>query len=47
MGGPADPLPVMIRTREYGPELYAAVGYLEDEERQRRSEADRSALFGE
>ncbi|MFQ5408773.1 MAG: ATP-binding protein [Anaerolineales bacterium] len=45
--GHAVPMPVVIRTREYGPELYAAVGYLEDEERQRRSEADKSALFGD
>ncbi|HJW83530.1 MAG TPA: ATP-binding protein, partial [Anaerolineae bacterium] len=29
--GHAVPMPVVVKTREYGPELYAAVGYLDDE----------------
>jgi len=45
--GHAVPMPVVVKTREYGPELYAAVGY-EDEPRAReKRKAAKSALYGE
>ena len=44
--GHAVPMPVVIRTREYGPELYAAVGYKDGEERARRTNSDKAALYG-
>ena len=44
--GHAVPMPVVIRTREYGPELYTAVGYMDGEERTRRTNSDKAALFG-
>ena len=44
--GHAVPMPVVIRTREYGPELYAAVGYMDGKERTRQTNSDKAALFG-
>ncbi len=45
--GHAVPMPVVVKTREYGPELYAAVGYLDDEAAKKKREKDKKALFGE
>ncbi len=45
--GHAVPMPVVVKTREYGPELYAAVGYLDDESAKKKREKDKKALFGE
>ena len=45
--GHAVPMPVVIRTREYGPELYGAVGYLEPEAAREKRKRDKSALFGD
>jgi uncharacterized protein len=45
--GHAVPMPVVIKTRPYGPELYADVGYLDDEAARERRKQDRSALFGD
>jgi DNA helicase HerA-like ATPase len=45
--GHAVPMPVVIKTREYGPELYAAVGYLDEAARREKSQKGRKALFGE
>ncbi len=45
--GHAVPMPVVVKTREYGPELYAAVGYLDDEAAKKKREKDKKAVFGE
>ena len=45
--GHAVPMPVVVKTREYGPELYAAVGYLDDAAAKKKREKDKKALFGE
>ncbi len=45
--GHAVPMPVVIKTREYGPELYAAVGFLDEPARKERSQKDRKTLFGD
>jgi uncharacterized protein len=45
--GHAVPMPVVIKTREYGPELYAAVGFLDEGARKEKSKKDMKALFGE
>jgi len=45
--GHAVPMPVVVKTRDYGPELYAAVGYLDDEAAKKKREKDKKALFGE
>jgi hypothetical protein len=45
--GHAVPMPVVVKTREYGPELYAAIGYLDDEAAKKKREKDKKALFGE
>jgi hypothetical protein len=45
--GHAVPMPVVVKTREYGPDLYAAVGYLDDEAAKKKREKDKKALFGE
>jgi hypothetical protein len=44
--GHAVPMPVVVKTREYGPELYAAVGWLDDEASKKKQEKDVKALFG-
>jgi DNA helicase HerA-like ATPase len=44
--GHAVPMPVVVKTREYGPDLYAAVGYLDDESAKKKREKDKKALFG-
>jgi DNA helicase HerA-like ATPase len=45
--GYAVPMPVVVKTREYGPELYAAVGFLDPEAAREKRKATKSALFGE
>jgi DNA helicase HerA-like ATPase len=45
--GHAVPMPVVVKTRGYGPELYAAVGYLDDEAAKKKREKDKKALFGD
>ena len=45
--GHAVPMPVVIKTREYGPELYAAVGFLDEPARKEKSKRDMKALFGD
>ena len=45
--GHAVPMPVVIKTREYGPELYAAVGFLDPEAAREKRKKDKSALFGD
>lgn len=45
--GHAVPMPVVVKTREYGPELYAAVGFLDPEAAREKRKATKSALFGD
>jgi uncharacterized protein len=45
--GHAVPMPVVVKTREYGPELYQAVGYADEGEKQKDREAKRKAMYGE
>ena len=45
--GHAVPMPVVVKTREYGPELYAAVGVLDADATRARSKAGKSALYGD
>ena len=48
--GHAVPMPVVIKTREYGPDFYREMGCLDDmseEERRKKVEADAVALFGD
>ena len=45
--GHAVPMPVVVKTREYGPELYAAVGWMDDEAAKKQQERNVKALYGE
>jgi hypothetical protein len=45
--GHAVPMPVVIKTREYGPELYAAVGFMDADAAREKRKKDKSALFGD
>ena len=48
--GHAVPMPVVIRTREYGEEFYRAMGSLDslpDAERRQRAEEEAAILYGE
>jgi DNA helicase HerA-like ATPase len=45
--GHAVPMPVVVQTRTYGPELYAEVGHLEGDELQDRLEQNVALLRGE
>lgn len=45
--GHAVPMPVVVKTREYGPELYAAVGYADEGAKQKDHAAKRKAMYGE
>jgi DNA helicase HerA-like ATPase len=45
--GHAVPMPVVVKTREYGPELYQAVGYLPEADKQKDRESKRKAMYGE
>lgn len=45
--GHAVPMPVVVKTREYGPDLYAAVGYADEGEKQKDMEKKRKAMFGD
>jgi hypothetical protein len=40
-------MPVVVKTREYGPELYEAVGFVEGEQLSARARRGARALFGE
>ncbi len=44
--GHAVPMPVVVKTREYGPELYKAVGFMDEAAKERRRQ-DRDALWSE
>jgi DNA helicase HerA-like ATPase len=45
--GHAVPMPVVVKTREYGPALYASVGFLDPEAAREKRKATKSALFGD
>ncbi len=45
--GHAVPMPVVVRTRDYGPDLYAAVGSLDDDAAKKKQKQGMGALFGE
>jgi DNA helicase HerA-like ATPase len=45
--GHAVPMPVVIRTRDYDPVFYTALGYVEGEERARKAESNIADLFGD
>jgi DNA helicase HerA-like ATPase len=45
--GHAVPMPVVVKTRESGPELYQAVGWLDDAARKEKLRGDSHALWGE
>jgi hypothetical protein len=45
--GHAVPMPVVVKTREYGPELYASVGYLDEGAAKEKRAKDKKALFGD
>ncbi|GIX45829.1 MAG: hypothetical protein KatS3mg131_0040 [Candidatus Tectimicrobiota bacterium] len=45
--GHAVPMPVVIRTRDYDPAFYAALGYVEGKELARKAQANIADLFGE
>ena len=45
--GHAVPMPVVVKTREYGPELYKAIGFLDEAEAKEKRKKDNVALFGE
>ena len=45
--GHAVPMPVVVKTREYGPELYQAVGFAEGDELKSKARKGREALFGD
>jgi len=45
--GHAVPMPVVVKTREYGPELYAAVGWMDDEAAKKQQARNVKALYGE
>jgi DNA helicase HerA-like ATPase len=45
--GHAVPMPVVVQTRTYGPELYAEVGYLEGNALQEKSKRNVTILRGE
>ena len=45
--GHAVPMPVVVKTRDYGPDLYAAVGYLDPGAARARTAAAKSALYGD
>ncbi len=40
-------MPVVVKTREYGPELYKAIGFLGEAEAKEKRKKDNVALFGE
>jgi hypothetical protein len=40
-------MPVVVKTRQYGPELYAAVRYADEEKVKEKRKKDKQALFGE
>jgi uncharacterized protein len=45
--GHAVPMPVVVKTREYGPELYRAIGYLDGEAAKEKRKKANTDLFGE
>jgi DNA helicase HerA-like ATPase len=45
--GHAVPMPVVVRTRDYDPAFYAAIGLAEGEALQERARRDKQTLFGE
>lgn len=45
--GHAVPMPVVVKTREYGPELYKALGWADEATRKEQRQKDKAALWGE
>lgn len=45
--GHAVPMPVVVKTREYGPELYKAVGWLDEPARKEKLKGDSEAVWGD
>jgi DNA helicase HerA-like ATPase len=45
--GHAVPMPVVVKTRDYGPDLYAAVGYLDEPAAKVKRQAAKNALYGD
>jgi DNA helicase HerA-like ATPase len=45
--GHAVPMPVVVRTRDYGPVFYASVGFVEGDELQARRERGSRSLYGD
>ena len=45
--GHAVPMPVVIRTRDYNPAFYSALGYVEGEDLTRKAESNIADLFGD
>ncbi|MCC6189410.1 MAG: ATP-binding protein [Anaerolineales bacterium] len=45
--GHAVPMPVVIKTRDYGPDLYAAIGFLDEPAAREKRKAAKSALYGD
>lgn len=45
--GHAVPMPVVVKTREYGPELYKAVGWLDEAAQADKRQRDKAALWGD
>jgi DNA helicase HerA-like ATPase len=45
--GHAVPMPVVVRTRDYGPVFYASAGFVEGEELQARRERESRSLYGD
>lgn len=41
------PMPVVVKTRQHEPELYAAVGYADEATVREKRKKDKQALFGE
>lgn len=45
--GHAVPMPVVVKTREYGPELYKAVGWADEAEKKQKAKKQNEDLWGE
>lgn len=45
--GHAVPMPVVVKTRDYGPDLYAALGFLDEPAAREKRRAAKSALYGD
>jgi hypothetical protein len=43
----AVPMPVVVKTRQYRPELYKAIGYIDDDAARKKREQDKAAIWEE